>query len=108
MGGNSKIFHLVTKLRRAKNKIIKIIAEDGSNIVGQQKLENFSVSHLNESFSVAGDQSLNVWYWDIPRNCISEDNSRLNSLPSEAEIFQTLKSMSPSHGPDTAVRSHSY
>lgn len=81
---NTFFFHLVTTVRKTKNKIIKIIVDDGSEICEQKKREEFLLFKFKDMLCSHGIVDSNVWYWEIPCQVVSYDeNNSLNVIPSK-------------------------
>ncbi|VFQ59730.1 unnamed protein product, partial [Cuscuta campestris] len=101
---STKFFHSFVKGKRRKASIRLLKNQDGKEMVDQNEISSYIVSHFEATFSLThmGNQSLKTILPYIPNLITETDNINLVQLPLEEEIKEAVWQLNPnsSAGPD--------
>ncbi|KAG7599040.1 Reverse transcriptase domain [Arabidopsis suecica] len=96
---NTKIFHAITKQRRARNKILGLLNNDGMWVDKEVGIEHLAVDYFKDLFTTSDPQEFHSVLQDVP-NMISEDmNQKLTREISPEEVKKALFSLHPDKAP---------
>ncbi|XP_026396153.1 uncharacterized protein LOC113290782 [Papaver somniferum] len=93
MDNNSKYFHTRTNRKRTRNNIDSIKNHNNVRLHSREQISSHLTSHFREISTSTSPILEDDYYHVLPTVINSEDNSLLTRIPSQEEIFSTLKSM---------------
>lgn len=91
-------FHAVIKERRQRN-VISLVQQDGTCIKDPTMIGQLASQHFGELFSATPFHLNNELFMDIPQSVSDEMNHELCTIPSEQEIWENVKAISPDSAP---------
>ncbi|KAG7534390.1 Ribonuclease H-like superfamily [Arabidopsis thaliana x Arabidopsis arenosa] len=96
---NTKFFHAITKQRRARNKILGLLNNDGMWVDKEVGIERLAVDYFKDLFTTSDPQEFHSVLQDVPA-MISEDmNQKLTREISPEEVKKALFSLHPDKAP---------
>ncbi|KAG7581014.1 Reverse transcriptase zinc-binding domain [Arabidopsis suecica] len=96
---NTKFFHAITKQRRARNKILGLLNDDGMWVDKEVGIERLAVDYFKDLFTTSDPQEFHSVLQDVP-TMISEDmNQKLTREISPEEVKRALFSLHPDKAP---------
>jgi len=96
---NTNFFHAITKQRRAKNKIIGLLNQDGLWIDNEVGIENLEVDYFKDLVTTSNPQDFHSAIRDVPVIISEEINKNLTKDISPAEVKRALFSLNPDKAP---------
>ncbi|KAG7543067.1 Reverse transcriptase domain [Arabidopsis thaliana x Arabidopsis arenosa] len=99
---NTKYFHATTKQRRARNRIIGLLDENGCWIDKDSGIESLAVNYFQTLFTTSNPIDFSSVIRDIPETITEEMNEMLTKVVSLEEVRRALFSLNPDKtpGPD--------
>jgi len=96
---NTKYFHASTKQRRAKNKILGILDDNGVWVDNEEDIERVAVDYFENLFSSANMIDPSIVLRDISPSVSSTMNEFLVKEITEEEVKRALFSLNPTKAP---------
>ena len=96
---NTKYFHAITKQKRARNKIIGLLNQDGLWVDKEGGIENLAVEYFRDLFTTSDPQDFHSALRDVPVMISEIMNQRLTKEISPEEVKRALFSLNPDKAP---------
>ncbi|KAG7600426.1 Endonuclease/exonuclease/phosphatase superfamily [Arabidopsis suecica] len=96
---NTKYFHALTKQRRAKNKILGILDNNGVWVDNEEGIERVAVDYFEKLFTTSNPIDPSMALRDISPSVSSAMNESLVKEVTEEEVKRALFSLNPTKAP---------
>jgi len=96
---NTKIFHASTKQRRARNKILGLLNQDGLWVDNEVEIEHLAENYFETLFTTSDPQVFDSALREVPVLITEEMNKSLTKVISPEEVKRALFSLNPDKAP---------
>ena len=96
---NTKIFHALTKQKRARNKITQLLDANGAIVEDEEGLVAIATSYFRQIFESSDPEDIEDALSQVPSTITGDMNDNLTAPVSEWEIKLALFAMHPEKAP---------
>lgn len=96
---NTKLFHALTKQRRARNKITQLLDADGNLVEDEEGLVVIATSYFSQIFESSNPEDIEEALSEVPMTITGSMNDSLTAPVSKWEVKLALFAMHPDKAP---------
>ncbi|KAK4260876.1 hypothetical protein QN277_003939 [Acacia crassicarpa] len=96
---NTRYYHIKTKIRRRNNRVLTLQDNNGNWVVGENDVKNLVVSYFKSLFQEDRIAEEMLMTWNLFPRIDQSRSADLGRIPSDVEIYDTIKSMGPFKAP---------